>query len=160
MDFGTAAVTLAVAAVGFSGGFFSARWQAGTAREQWRRERLLEFCADLLAAGTELYDLGGVIRAGDDVPYPAEAARKLMHSYQCVHLLSRELSPTANRCATAYMAVIRDAYGHAGDAAQPAPNFDTASTNAGLFASDVNSVLLDVPPWWQFWSRRSHQIQG
>jgi hypothetical protein len=83
-----------------------------------------------------------------------------MHAYQCVHLLSRELSASANRCGTAYMAVIRDAYGHAGNATQQAPDFDAASRSAGRFASDVNVILLDVPPWWQFWSRQGKLVKA
>ncbi len=156
VDWGTAGVAIVVAALGIAGGYFGARWRARSDLAQWQRERLLEFCADLLAAGGDLRDASWEIGQGNDVPYPAETMRNLAHAYACVTLLSQELSNFANRSATAYADLVRRAYAKAGNPDQPAPDFDAAATNAGRFAREANHVLLGVrkseAAWWRFWS--------
>jgi hypothetical protein len=51
-------VTLIVAAIGaaaaFIGGFLNARFAARSNLAQWRRDRLLTFCVDLVSAGREI----------------------------------------------------------------------------------------------------------
>jgi hypothetical protein len=132
VDIGTAAVTLGVAATGFVGGYFSARWQAGAAREQWRRERLLEFCADLVAAGRELVGLHWETK---ERRYPIEAVHRLDHAVACVLLLG---GTDLDDPAFAYQSAVLDAIN-----AQFAPDSDPQRVQATLkSATDCQATFL------------------
>ena len=89
MDLGTAAVAIVVAAIAFIGGYYSSRWQARHALEQWRRERLLEFCSDLLAAGNEITDFAW--ESG-----PTATVQRMRRAFASILLLSEELGDAAN----------------------------------------------------------------
>jgi hypothetical protein len=143
MDVGSVAVPLATALIGLIGGYVLAQVQGRLDLAQWRRDRLLQFCADLLAACNEVTDKAQDILNGEDVPYPREEMRRLMHAYQCVHLLSRELDKAASKCGTAHAALLRDAYGRAANP-QADPDFMAANLAAGRFASDAHDLLRGI----------------
>jgi hypothetical protein len=87
----TPLIAVVAALIAFVGGFFGARWQARNNLAQWRRDKLLEFCAGLLAAGAELDDLGRASGGGEDLPYPKEAFNQTRLARSRVLLLSEEL---------------------------------------------------------------------
>ena len=130
------------AVIGLIGGYLIARVQARLDLAQWRRDRLLEFCADLLAACNVIGEKGQDIVDGLDVPYPEEDMRELLHAQQCVRLLGRPIADSAYKCAVAYAAVLRDAYGKAGNPQAANPNFDSANHAAGRFAADAHDFIL------------------
>ena len=88
-------VALIAAGAGFAGGYLGSRWQAESNLAQWRRDRLLQFCADLLAAGGELEDLGRAAAGGEVIPYPKEAFNRMRLARSRVLLLSDELGAIA-----------------------------------------------------------------
>jgi hypothetical protein len=158
VDWETAVVAIVVAVIGIAGVYVGTRLQARTGLAQWRRERLLEFCADLLAAGRQLMDTGWEIEAKHgDVMYPIESTQQLGHAYACVTLLSDELNDSAHELVMAHMDLVRRAYAKAGDPQQPSPDVDAASRSAGRFARAARDVIMDFPSGpvapWESWSR-------
>jgi hypothetical protein len=145
VDWGTAGVAIVVALIAGPIGYFSARWQGRNDLAQWRRDRLLEFCTDLIASGGELVDLGWDITEGQDVPYPVETMRKLQHAVARISLLSIELRKPSSNAATAYADVLKRAYEHANDPNKPGADFDAASTTVVEFTKIAHRILVDIP---------------
>ena len=93
MDLGTAAVAIIVAIIAFVGGYYSARWQARHTLAQWRRDRLLQFCSDLMAAGNEIVDFAWESRTS---AYPNAQVQRMRRAFASILLLSEELADDAN----------------------------------------------------------------
>src|SRR2546426_196849 len=100
VDWGTAGVAIVVAALGIAGGYLVARWQARYGLEQWRRERLLEFCADLVAAGSKA-------SGGGKTKWTFDEMNRLDHAIGCIRLLSEDLARPALNYQGAIFGVVR-----------------------------------------------------
>lgn len=84
------------ATAALAGVFFGARWQAEGELAHWRRDRLLQFCSDFLAAGAEAIDAGWAIQGGDRAKYPQDAERKMRHFRACIFMLAPQLDDWAD----------------------------------------------------------------
>src|SRR5689334_3467972 len=92
MDAGTALVGLGGGVIALGGVYLGSQWEAQRNLAQWRRERLLEFCSDLLAAGNEIVNVGWDVKAS---AFPEEAKQRLDRALSGILLLSDELSNDA-----------------------------------------------------------------
>jgi hypothetical protein len=145
-----AAVIGAVAA--FVGGYFAGRWQARNTLAQWRRERLLQFCADLVAVGGELADLG---RTAPD-RYPIEIAQRFRNAVACVLLLGGEdLSDAAFDYQEAVTAASGGRLAATEDRSKRDEAYTAAAASQANFMWLAHNLLVDTPlnryPWWQVW---------
>jgi hypothetical protein len=155
---GAALVAVVVAVIGagagFIGGYLSAHWRARSDLAQWRRDRLLVFCGDLIAAGREL--LGQGWEGEGQRGYPTETVRRFDGAVALVLLLGgQDLDdPTF-----AYQGKVMDALN-----AVVAPKSDSEkqqqTQKAALEAQAqflwlAHNLLLDLPQnpreWWQVW---------
>jgi hypothetical protein len=155
-----ALIALVVAAIGagagFAGGYLSARWQARSNLEQWRRDKLLGFCSDLVAATAELTQFSNWNK-----PFPEEKAQRMRITQKCVLLLSEELSTPLDALASTALDLAQKLSQDAG----PIIRADTARLAVQVqqrekeFVDAARDLLLNVPqsptPWRQFWSRIS-----
>jgi len=152
VEWATVAVALVVALIGagagFAGGYFGARWQAGTNLAQWRRDRLLQFCADLLAAGLELTDIGRGLLVGESYPpNKMEATKRLEHAVSCVWLLSGELAEPARDYHHAVINLVKRKGRKLDD-----PELVAEATQRGRFIGTARFWLLDLAPSPTPWS--------
>jgi hypothetical protein len=123
------------------------RQAAGTATAQWRRDRLLQFCADLLAAGDEVVTEAREMEEEREtkIPrraYPAAAIHRLQHSLGCVRLLSAELSPVATYYVTSAIDVLTVAEGSGAEFNAGIGRYGNAS---GKFQRAAYEHLRDFP---------------
>lgn len=110
-DWGAALVAIVVALIaataGFAGAYLGSRWQAATNLAQWRREKLLDYSSDLLAASNEMTAVIGRIEGGT-----ADSASEEMHhlyqAYGAIALLSVDLQPAARSLVDAQRASLRE----------------------------------------------------
>lgn len=161
VDVRTAAVTLVVAAIGagagFIGGFLSARWQARNDLAQWRRDRLLQFCADLLAAGAELEDVARTAAGGEEVPYPREAFNHIRLARSRVMLLSEELGDIAFAFTKAAMELAVEGRRRPLDLQSFLDMAGKLGQSQGRFLRAAHNHLRDYPsgpsPWRTVWTR-------
>lgn len=150
-------VALIAAAAGFAGGYLGSRWQAETNRAQWRRDQLLQFCADLLAAGGEVVDVANALKRGEKQDWPTDALRRVSHAYECISLLSRELSSLANNYRSAVLAHLAAAPkgGKVGELTKE--DADVVDAFA-LFTASAHVVLLDLRTQPTRWHDLRRQI--
>ncbi len=152
-----AALIGAVAALG--GVFFGSRWQARHELEQWRRDKLLQYCSDLLAAAREISGLTMRILPGAEVQVPQEKLDQLYHLRWCILLLSEELSAplqayyvAASRFAKEYRKTVAITAGFS--FIELAKNFQESEEEFAYAARDLLLGVQPSPaPRWQFWSR-------
>jgi hypothetical protein len=97
------ALTLLVPAAGLGGVWLGHQLSAGSAQEQWRRDRLLQFCVDLIAACHEVTTEARTIHdklyedPGLEPPYPLEQIQRMQAATATIRLLSQELDwPATN----------------------------------------------------------------
>ncbi len=93
----------------FVGGYFGARWQAGRNLAQWRRDRLLQFSSDLMAAGIEIENYARTVHAGGQAESAIQAEDRLNHAFNCIKLLSSELDSNAFQYVRAILLVQNEA---------------------------------------------------
>ena len=109
------ALTLLVPAAGLGGVWLGGRLAAGTAQEQWRRDRLLQFCVDLIAACNDvtreartIHDLL-YVDPGLEPPYPNEQIHRMRAATATIRLLSQELEGPATNWTLFVMKVVQAA---------------------------------------------------
>jgi hypothetical protein len=137
-----------VAGIAFAGGYFSAQWQARHALAQWRRERLLEFCSDLLAAGNEIIDVAWDYAGGE--LYPTEETQRLQRAFASILLLSDELSDDARAYSDAVHDALAEVMKAIRDNANNRPEREATRKKAqgagGRFTAKAQFLLLDKWP--------------
>jgi hypothetical protein len=149
----TAVVAIAVAIIGVTGGYLGARWRARTELAQWRRERLLEFCANLVAAGRELLWL--LVESGER-RYPSETVRRFDHAVACVLLVGGTDLDTP---VFAYQSAVLDAVNAAlaADPQKQTKAYETAIERQASLLVMAHNLLLDTAQsqglWWRLTSR-------
>ncbi len=161
VDLGTAVVTLIVAAIGvaagFIGGYLSARWQARNDLAQWRRDRLLQYCADLVAAGVQLSEY-------EDKEFPHEASTRLQHAKACVFMLSEELSDPAQGYLIATLELLREKFRVPEDKKRHDAATKKYGKAEGRFLRDAHDYLRDLamnpPAWSKVWTRVRTAVQN
>jgi hypothetical protein len=154
MNLGTAVVTLIVAAIGagagFIGGYLSARWRARNDLAQWRRDRLLTYCVDLISGGREISVR--VWRPQD--PYPQEAVQRLDDAVGGILLLGgQELDDLAFAYQSAVLDALNDQLGVAARPQNAKPPLEVAANAQGAFLWKAHNLLLDALPKSTIWSR-------
>jgi hypothetical protein len=154
---GAALVAVVVAVIGagagFIGGYLSARWRTRSELAQWRRDRLLVFCADLIAAGRELLGQGW---EEEQRQYPTDAVRRLDQALALVLLLGGQ---DLDDPAFAYQGKVMDALNAAvaldGDPEKRDQTVKTALEAQASFLWLAHNLLLAIPQdprrWWQVW---------
>jgi hypothetical protein len=163
MNLETAIVALIVAAIGagagFVGGFLSARWQARNDLAQWRRDRLLTFCVDLVSAGRDL----SVRLSKPEDPYPQELVQRLDDGVAGILLLAgQELDKLAFAYQSAVLDVVDDSRGVTPGRTAAKPVLQVAAENEGAFLWTANNLLLDKRPesrWSRLAERLRHLLQ-
>lgn len=146
-------VTLGVAGIGFAGGFLSARWQAGNNLEQWRRDKLLGFCSDLLAATTDLTQL-----SDRGTAFPEAKWERLLNLEKCVLLLSDELSAPLNALASDALGLAQKMSQEVHLQASTAGLIAQVAQRESEFVDAARHLLLNdrqtpTLPWLQLWSQ-------
>lgn len=149
-------VALIGAGAGFGGGFFGARWQARHTLAQLRRDRLLQFCADLLAAGGELLR-ANVVKV-EDRRYPVETMQRFAHAVACVVLLGgQDLDEPAFAHQDAVLAAFGEAVDPNSDPSKQDQALKAAATCQAQFMWLAHNLLLNTPRnprrWWEVWKR-------
>jgi hypothetical protein len=138
MDANTIAAGIGGATVGAAatliGVYLGPQLQARHELAQWRRERLLELCSDLLVAGTDIVQIG-FNRTKEKSPIEVE--NRLHYAYSGITLLSDELEDSALACRTASMAVF-----NSNDTGREAA-YNAANAAFGQFYRDAHNVLFD-----------------
>ena len=140
-------ITLVVAVIGagagFISGYLSARWLARNDLAQWRRDRLLQYCSDILTVSNELFaarPAPGV--PGNSTP-PIETLRQLNRALYHVMLLGDELMGPANAYVDAAINVANSRFRN------PGANHDAATRkfgrSQGLFLRAAHDHLRDFP---------------
>lgn len=154
-------VALIGAGAGFAGGYFGARWQAGTNLAEWRRDQLLQFCADLLAAGREITDRSGLILAEFEEPRAdPEPVTRIDHARACVELLSKELSDPAQEYCRAVVKAFAAAFAEPIDKKELRSAIRAADDQQRLFTHTARDLLLDTPEHPTLWSLVWARIQS
>jgi hypothetical protein len=153
-----AVVAIVVAAIGIGGVSVGARLQSRSSLAQWRRDRLLQFCADLVAAGREL--VGRRWETDDPRRYPTETIQRLDHAVACVLLLGgQDLDKPAFAYQGAVLDALNAAIGPDSDSQKKEQTLKTAVEAQANFLWLAHNLLLDSAEkprrWWQFWSRTS-----
>jgi hypothetical protein len=138
-------VALIAAGAGFAGGYLGSRWQAESELAQWRRDQLLRFCADLLAAGAEATEAATDIHMGSEVIYPKEMMRRFQHASGCVRLLTDELEEPALAYVESLNEVLDTAPPEEGKDAEFGAAVPNAHNCALLFQVAARGVLLAMP---------------
>ena len=164
---GTAAVAILIAFISagtaFAGGYLGSRLQARNELAQWRRDRLLQFCADLLAAGAELEDVARTAAGGEDVPYPREAFNHVRLARSRVMLLSEELGDIAYAFTKAAMELAVEGRKRPLDLQSFLGMAGKLGQNQGRFLRAAHNHLRDYPSspsfWRQLWSRVPASVQ-
>jgi hypothetical protein len=108
--------------------------------EQWRRDRLLQFCVDLVAACHDVTRDARTIHdllfedPGLEPPYPHEQLQRMHAATATIRLLSQELDPLATTWIQAVLGVVQAAFRDdgtfekaQGDAAQLEGEFQRAA---------------------------------
>ncbi len=147
----TFAAALVAAVLSFAGGYYGARWQANNNLEQWQREQLVQFCADLMAAGHEGDDYTSAKIAGGNPAYPAEAVSRMRHAFACIALVNQGLAGVAHEYRIAVLnEVIAAAPGNPGvlTAEQQA-----SAKTGGIFLAAANKVLVGTTEPLSKWDR-------
>ncbi len=97
------ALTLLVPAAGLAGVWLGSQLSAGSVREQWRRDRLLQFCIDLLAASHDVMAAARGMHeelqkdSSAEPPYPNEPIQRMQAAAATIRLPSHELDwPATN----------------------------------------------------------------
>lgn len=144
------AVALIAAAAGFAGGYFGSRWQAETALAQWRRDKLLQFCGDYLAAQKKLIDASWSRVDDADVEFPEETSNLMLQAHSSIRLLSTELEQFASACTKNTFAAwnaVAHGQGNIGMA------LDLAGSAMGQFVAEAHVELMKRQPIPTLWTR-------
>lgn len=156
-DWGAALVAIVVAlvaaAAGFVGAYLGSRWQAKTNLAQWRREKLLEYCSDLVAGSNAMTAVIGQIEGGTADSASAEI-HSLLQAYGAIALLSVELQPIAMTVVDAQMASLREARTDEPTMDEMDARVARAVTGFILAARDILNAISDEQSTPQrMWSR-------
>jgi hypothetical protein len=147
-------VALIGAGAGFAGGYFGARWKAGTDLAQWRRDRVLEFCGDYLAAGDELKLVGVEMKDGGNPSWPIAGIARLGQASGKLFLLSADLiEPVTayNKALLELLKVARSLPKEKPDA--PIPAIEAVSHAQAIFLLRASEVLTIPPQPPEVWRR-------
>jgi hypothetical protein len=127
----------------FVGGYFGARWKAGTDLAQWRRDRLLQFCADFLEAGKELIDFAYSLEEGQPFQHPQDVDNRLLHAWARIRLLSEELGAYALKAQQdiSHVLAIAEATGELRQHLDAA--IDASAQSYGILLGAAHDVLMD-----------------
>jgi hypothetical protein len=140
------------AAIALIGTYIGPRLQAKAERAQWRRDRLLQFCADFLAASGSVVEVGRQIQDGKQPDYPVDAVGRLEHAYACICLLSDVLAESAHNHLVATVGLMTKTQADIGP-----PMEDSAKTR-GLFLRSALNLLNDLAPQPNVWQRVQSKI--
>jgi len=138
-------VALIAAAAAFVGGYSGARWQAQGNLAQWRRERLLQFCADLLAATREIAEYCWELERGHATRDQNELHRRTELAYASISLLSDCLAARSYELNSAYLALLDEATSKKPDSKKLKDLHKAAAEASGMFTIQAQHVLLSVP---------------
>jgi hypothetical protein len=143
VDAGTAVALLgfvAAFATGYLGARWQASWQARYERVQWRRDKLLQLCTDLLSASTEMVQIGFQREVDPSVRRPIALDNRLLYASAGIALISPELQSDAEVCEKKAKAVF-----DAGDTKR-AEAHKAANRALGDFVTHARKVLLELHP--------------
>ncbi|MFI5282475.1 MAG: hypothetical protein ACHQ0J_05030 [Candidatus Dormibacterales bacterium] len=137
-----AAVIGALAA--FTGGYFGSRWQAESELAQWRRDQLLQICADVLAAGPQVMDSATDVTPTSKPPWPSEPVNRLMRAGSTIRLLSEDLYGPASAYSNAILAFLSEARATGGKS-NSYEKGKALGLMARAFADAARQVLMRPP---------------
>jgi hypothetical protein len=146
-------VALIAAAAGFVGAYLGSRWQAKTNLAQWRREKLLEYCSDLVAGSNAMTAVIGQIEGGTADSASAEM-HNLLQAYGAIALLSVELQPVAKTVVDAQVASLSEARTDEPMMDEVDARVARALTRFTLAARDIlNAISEEQSTPQRMWSR-------
>jgi hypothetical protein len=150
-------VALIAAGAGFAGGYYSAKWKAESDLEQWRREKLLAFCADFLAASGEIINVGQSIQDFKNPPFPTEIVGRFMQAHAGICLLSDQLAASAQKVLTSALKILVEGPVVTDNLAESSPAIARTYATRGLFLRAAHDFLLNLPRrttiWERMWNR-------
>ena len=152
MSWGTAGVAILVALISagtaFAGGYLGSRWKASSDLAQWRRERLLQFCADFVAIGSEVTGLAALADPKNASAFEA-AYRRFDNALSCVLLVGGDvLDDVAFEYRMALLRLRREAAEGKGDEARL-----VVIEREAAFLAKAHFLLLDIPTRPSVWRR-------
>lgn len=142
-----------VPASALGGVWLGARLSTDQAATQWRRDRLLQFCSDLIAACHEVISRAGRIHdampeidAAHDPQYPHDEVQRMQHAVGTVRLLSEGLEPFAFELEKSVMSLLGKA---TKDEGAFMVAYGTAGEAEGKFQKAAYEELRGhEPQWW------------
>lgn len=151
------AVALIAAAAGFAGGYFGSKWNAQTSLSQWQREQLLNYCADLVAAGQEIVQNGRDLQDGKNPAFPLEAAQRLQHAQACIMLLSDKVGEPGQNYVIACLNILQEPIIELPEGQFSTPASQAAAAASGRFLRAAHDFLTNIQaqptPLQQAWLR-------
>jgi hypothetical protein len=168
MNWGAALVAIVVALIaagaGFIGGYLGSKWNAETELAQWQRDRLLQYCSDLLAAAGEIVDVGRDIQEGKQPPFPYEASRRMEHAVGGISLLSFQLHNPASDFAKKTLEIMKEPHMQLSAGHHLTPAMDRSAKARGLYMRRSHDLLMNIrprpSPLHRAWARVKPNIRG